>query len=177
MSISNTSQANTLIETEYDRGSETSHDDGWRTVGQRSWHTPSSRSQSMATTSNDGARGFDPSSYRASSRSMADSQRSFNSSVAERSDTISMSANGNFAKIKAYVRADGSLLHISRLTCSRYRQKTIGRQTKGGRIKSPSLAMTIVTTTRIFEPSTVFGSMMFQWVATRTSKVSRANSR
>ncbi|KAF2447224.1 hypothetical protein P171DRAFT_355279, partial [Karstenula rhodostoma CBS 690.94] len=107
MSISSPSQADTLIETEFERGSQVSHDDGWRTVGQRSWHTPSghSRSRTASTTSNTGSRGFNPNTYRnpVPPRGVAGSQRSFDSSVAERSDTVSTSANGNFAKIKAYV--------------------------------------------------------------------------
>lgn len=109
MSISSPSQAGTLIETEFERGSQVSHDDGWRTVGHRSWQTPSgpSRSQTASTTSNTDSRRFNPNAYRISAppRSVAGSKCSFNSSVAERSDTVSMSANGNFAKIKAYVYA------------------------------------------------------------------------
>jgi hypothetical protein len=119
MVISNPSQADTLIETEFERGSQVSHDDGWRTVGQRSWHTPSghSRSQTTSTTSNTCSRSFDPNAYRnpVAPRFVASSQRSFNSSVAERSDddTFSMSANGNFAKVKAYVCAANLLCFLS----------------------------------------------------------------
>lgn len=111
MSISTPSQADTLIETEFERGSQTSHDDGWRTVGPRSWQTPSghSRSQTASSPSNTKSRFFNPNSYRqiVPPRSVAGSQRSFNSSVAERSDTVSMNPNGNFAKIKAYVSPVG----------------------------------------------------------------------
>ncbi|KAF1977993.1 hypothetical protein BU23DRAFT_595837 [Bimuria novae-zelandiae CBS 107.79] len=105
LSITESSQVDTLIGAEFDRGSQSSHNDGWQTVESRSWHTPSGRSQTTPTISNTSSRGFNPNNYGwpGAPRSVSGSQHSFASSVAERSeDSITMSANGTFAKIKAY---------------------------------------------------------------------------
>lgn len=97
-----TSQAGTLIGREFARDGEATHSDGWQMVGQRSrgsWHTPSGHSGTQSTSIE-----FNPNAYgNPASLSAGGSQRSFNSSMAERSDDTAMSAKGKFAKVKAYV--------------------------------------------------------------------------
>ncbi|KAJ4297578.1 UV-damaged DNA-binding protein rad7 [Kalmusia sp. IMI 367209] len=99
ISISDSSSAGTLIEAEFDRGSRASGDNGCNTVHARSWHTSSQKTHSASASST----GFNPNNYGnpAASRSISGSQRSFNSSIAERSDALSMKGH-SFAKIKAY---------------------------------------------------------------------------
>jgi hypothetical protein len=72
----------------------------WSEVaGTKSWHTGTETVSSARS-------GFDPSKYgRPGTRSFSGSMQSFNSSIAERSQSSSnhIEMKGNFAKVKAYV--------------------------------------------------------------------------
>ncbi|KAF2689110.1 hypothetical protein K458DRAFT_383773 [Lentithecium fluviatile CBS 122367] len=86
----------TLIETEYESGSQANDGVDWQTVPTKSWHT---KSQNTASTSS----GFDPNKYgtpsnRPSIASVSGSVRTFTSGYAEH-DT--MSCKNGWAKIKA----------------------------------------------------------------------------
>ena len=78
----------------------------WSEVaGTKSWHTGTE-------TASNARSGFDPSKYsRPDTRSVSGSVHSFNSSIAERSQSSSnhIEMKGNFAKVKAYVSTPGWL--------------------------------------------------------------------
>ncbi|KAF1963208.1 hypothetical protein CC80DRAFT_107893 [Byssothecium circinans] len=88
------SKHETLIETEYDLGS----NDGWQSVRAQSWRTPSQTTPSASSR-------FDPGKYgRPAPRSASGSAHTFSSGCAERSDAgdEGVKYKNGWAKIKAY---------------------------------------------------------------------------
>ncbi|KAF2629826.1 hypothetical protein BU25DRAFT_364158 [Macroventuria anomochaeta] len=92
--------SDTLIDSEfsYKPANDTKPGTWSEVAGTKSWHTGTETASSVRS-------GFDPNRYgRPGARSVSDSVHSFNSSIAERSqsDSGQVEMKGNFAKIKAY---------------------------------------------------------------------------
>jgi len=97
----------TLIETEYEHGSQVFGDGDWQTVPTKSWHTKSYQTPSTNS-------GWDPKKYgkppaRSSCGSVSGSVQTFSSGYAER-DTASFQKG--WARIKAYVCMHFQLLFL-----------------------------------------------------------------